>query len=156
MSGFTPPGNPVSTRVTFNSGTIDFGNSRIVDIDNITFALEWTTAPLFILGSIKPQDLVRHTQKTTLTGKLKSYPAEMDMIVAGSSTLGNPNQANTLDGQPAFQSPVVTLYDRNNKEYQYQFINAIFKSNKMTARMEDYAEWDFELESIDVLELISQ
>lgn len=151
---FTPPGTPVSSRVSFNSGTLDFGNSRIIDIDNITLTLEWTTNPLFVLGSIKPQDLVRHTQKVTMSGKLKSYPAEMDMIVAGSSTIGGAtNQANTLDGQPTFQNPVVTLFDRNNKEIQYQFSNAIFKSNKLTSKMEDYSEWDFELEAIDILEI---
>lgn len=152
---FTPPGNPVSTRVSFNSGTIDFGNTRIVDIDNIALSIEWTTEPLFVLGSIKPQDLVRHTQKTSLTGKLKSYPAEMDYIVMGSSSIGSPSQAITLDGQPTFVNPVVTLFDRNGKEYQYQFINAMFKSNKLTAKMEDYSEWDFELDSIDILELIT-
>jgi hypothetical protein len=156
MPGFTPPGNNVNSRVVFNSGTIDFGNTRIIDIDNIALTIEWTTLPLMILGSIKPQDLVRHSQKTSLSGKLKSYPEEMDMIVMGSSAIGSPNQAITLDGQPTFQNPVVTLFDRNGKEYQYQFINAIFKSNKLTAKMEDYAEWDFELDSVDILELMTQ
>ncbi len=150
--GFTPPGTPIASRVSFNSGNIDFGNERIVQVDNISISLEWTTAALFVLGSIKPQDLVRHSQKVTMSGKIKSYPAEMDLIVAGSSTIGTPNQANTLDGQPTFQNPVVTLFDRNGKEIQYQFSNAIFKSNKLTAKMEDYTEWDFELEAMDITE----
>lgn len=150
---FTPPGNNITSRASFNSGNIDFGNSRIVQVDNVTVSLEWTTLGLYVLGSIKPQDLVRHTQKVMMSGKIKSYPAEMDMIAAGSSTIGSPNQANTLDGQPTYQNPVVTLFDRNNKEIQYQFSNAIFKSTKMTARNEEYTEWDFELESIDIVEL---
>lgn len=150
---FTNPGTNITSRVSFNSGTIDFGNTRIVQVENINISLEWSIADLFVLGSIKPQDKVRHSQKVSMSGKIKSYPAEMDLIVAGSSTLGSINQANTLDGQPTFQNPVVTLFDRNGKEIQYQFSNAIFKSNKLTAKMEDYTEWDFELEAMDITEL---
>lgn len=151
---FTNPGNNIKSRVTFNSGTIDFGNERVVQVDNVSISLEWTIADLFVLGSIKPQDKVRHSQKVHMSGKIKSYPAEIDLIVAGSSTVGGAtNQANTLDGQPTFQNPVVTLFDRNNNEIQYQFTNAIFKSNKLTSRNEDYGEWDFELESMDILEI---
>lgn len=151
---FLPQGNNIANRVSFNSGYINFGNSQIVQVDNVALSLEWTTLPLMVLNSIKAQDLVRHTQKVSMTGKIKSYPAELDMIVAGSSTIGGAtNQANTLDGQPTFQNPTVTLFDRNGKEIQYQLTSAIFKSNKLTTKNEDYSEWDFELDAIDIVEI---
>lgn len=153
MTGFTPAGSNLTSRYVFNSGTIDFGNSRIVAIDNVSVELAYTLTDLFILGSIKAADKVRHSQKVTMTGKLKSYSGELEMMAAGSSTIGTPNNANTLDGQPTMQNPVVTLYDRNNKEIQYQLLNALFKSTKLTSRQEDYSEWDFDLEAIDIVEV---
>jgi hypothetical protein len=42
---------------------------------------------------------------------------------------------------------------RNGKEIQYQFISALFKSTKAHLKAEDFTEWDFELESIDVKEI---
>lgn len=150
---FTPAGTNVPTRISFNSGTIDFGGNRIVEVDNLSLGVEWTTAPLYVLGSIKPQDLVRHSQKTMLSGKVKSFPAEMDAIALGSSQLGTPNELDTLDGQPTFTNPVVTLFDRNGKQIQYQFISALFKSTKANLKAEDFSEWDFELESIDIREI---
>jgi hypothetical protein len=152
-SGFSNPGSPITKRVTFNQGTIDFGNSRLVDVDNIALSIEYTMADLFILGSIFAADKVRHSQKISMTGKIKSYPAEMQMWALGSSVIATQNQANTVDGQPTFLNPVFTAYDRNNKEIQYQLLNAIFKSTKLTAKAEDYAEWDFELEAIDIVEI---
>lgn len=153
MSGFLGAGTILANRFSFNSGTLDFGNSRIVAIENITVELKYSIAPLLILGSIKAADLARHTQVVTLSGKLKSYAPELEMMVAGSSTIGSPNNANTLDGQPTLQNPVVTLYDRNNKEIQYQLSSALFSSTKLTAKMEDYSEWDFELTAIDIVEV---
>ena len=151
--GFQPAGSPVNNRFVFNSGQIDFGNSRIVAIDNISLEVQWTDLGLFIMNSIKMADLVRHSQKCTLTGKLKSYPLEMEMIALGSSAIGTPDNADTLDGQPTLQNPVVTLFDRNNKQIQYQFSSALFKSTKFTGKAEDYGEWDFEMVSIDVTEV---
>lgn len=150
---FTPAGTPVTNRFVFNSGQIDFGNTRVVAIDNVSLAVDWTDLILYIMNSVKGADIVRHSLKCSLTGKLKSYPLEMDMIAAGSSTIGTPDNALTLDGQPTLQNPVVTLFDRNGKEIQYQFNSALFKSNKLTAKAEDYAEWDFEMTSIDVTEV---
>ncbi len=153
MTAFIAAGTPVTTRIVFNSGTIDFGSDRIVEIDNIALTREWTTAPLYVLGSIKPQDLVRHTQKVMLTGQLKSFSPQLDQLAAGSSTTGTPSEIDLLDGQPTYTSPVVTLFDRNAKEIQYQLSGAIFKSNKLTAKMEDYAVFDFEIEAKDLVEL---
>src|SRR5271169_6042631 len=110
---FVSPGTNVPQRVVFNSGTIDFGNERLVDVDNVSLNLEWTTAPLLVLNSIKPQDLVRHSQKVTMTGKVKSWPAEMQEIAFGVSSAGTPNEIDTLDGQPSYQNPVVTFFDRD-------------------------------------------
>ncbi len=153
MSSFSTPGTSVTQRVVFNSGTIDFGTNRLVAIDNVSLSVEWTTAGLYVLNSIKPADLVRHTQKVTLSGKLKSWPAEMMQLAMGSSTAGTPNEIDTLDGQPTLLNPVVTFFDRNNKEIQYQFKNALFKSSKLSAKMEDFAEVDFEIEAMDILAL---
>ena len=150
---FNNPGTNLVSRIVFNSGAIDFGNSRIVQVDNVSLALEYSLTDLFVVGSIKAVDKVRHSQKVTMSGKLKSYPAELDMMLAGSSTIGAQNQANTLDGQPTFQNPTVTLFDRNGKQIQYQFTNALFKSSKLTSRNEEYSEWDFELEAIDITEI---
>lgn len=150
MTAFITPGTALTTRITFNSGTLSFGSSLAVQIDNVALNLEYTLSPLFTLNSIKPQAYNRSTQKISMTGKIKSFAPELYQAAMGSSTPGVPNGINTLDGQATFQNPVATFYDANGKEYQYQFTNALFKSYKMTAKMEDYAEWDFELEASDM------
>lgn len=147
---FTPAGSNIPARITFNSGTIDFGNSRVVEIDNVTLKNEWTLNPLYVLNSIKPQDYARSTQKITITGKIKSFAPELYDVTYGSSTIGTPQEIDTLDGQPTLQNPVLTFLDRNGKQYQYQVSGALFKSYNLTAKMEDYAEWDFELEAKDI------
>jgi hypothetical protein len=150
---FQPAGNSVTKRIVFNAGTIDFGGSRIVEVDNVSLSVEWTTAPLYVIGSIKPQDLVRHSQKVSLSASLKSYSPEFENIAYGSSTNGTPNEIDTLDGQPTLVSPIVTLFDRNGKEVQYQLSGAIVKSSKGAFKSEDYATFDFEIEAIDITEL---
>lgn len=153
MTNFSPAGNNVSQRISFNSGTLDFGNSRIVLIDNISISIEWGLADLFILGSIKPQYKAKHSQKVSLSAKTKSYEPELEMMILGSSSIGVPNNIFTLDGQATLQNPVVTLFDSNNKQVQYQLSGAVFKSTKLAAKMEDYSEWDIELESLDIVEV---
>lgn len=153
MQNFTPAGNNVSQRISFNSGTLDFGNSRIVLIDNITLTVEWGLADLFVLGSIKPQYKAKHSQKVSLSAKTKSYYPELEMLVFGSSSIGVPNNIFTLDGQATLQNPVISLLDSNNKQVQYQLSGAVFKSTKLSAKMEDYSEWDVELESLDIAEV---
>jgi hypothetical protein len=150
MSGFTSAGNNIKQRITFNSGTLDFGSSRAVEVDNITIDVEYTLLPLYVLNSIKPQDYTRASQKVAMTGKIKSFAPELYDLALGSSTIGTPQEIDTLDGQPTLVNPVLTFFDRNNNQYQYQFSGALFKSYKMNAKMEDYAEWDIELEAKDI------
>lgn len=147
---FINPGNSITQRVIFNSGVIDFGTNRLVEVDSAALNVEWSTAPLLVLNSIKPQDLVRHSQKVTLSGKVKSFAAEMNTLALGSSVVGTPVELDALDGQPTFTNPVFTVFDRNNKQIQYQFINALFKSTKASFKAEDYGEFDFELEAMDI------
>lgn len=147
---FTPAATSVTPHIVFNSGTLDFGNERQVDIDNIQMSLEYSLAPLYVLGSIKPQNYARHTQKVTLTAKLKSFSPGLLAMVAGSSNGSAPLNILTLDGQPTLLNPVATFYDSANNQYQYQFSNALFKSAKTSLKMEDYAEFDFELEASDI------
>ena len=156
MGAFIPTNNNITQRVTFNSGVLNFGNNQLVDLDNVALGVEWTMNPLFVLGSIKPQDYARSQQKVTLTGKIKSFAPEWIAQAMGSSTTGTPQEIDTLDGQPTLISPTITFFDRNAKEYQYQFTGAIFKSYKTTAKMEDYAEWDFELEAKDIVLVYTQ
>lgn len=153
MPAFLPTGTNITERITFNSGTLNFGNNTVVDLDNVSVAVDYTINDLYILNSIKPAANARSNQKVMLTAKVKSFPPELYMMALGSSTAGNPIEIDTLDGQPTLQSPVLTFFDRHNKQYQFQFTGAIFKSSKMTAKMEDYAEFDFELEALDLLAL---
>lgn len=147
---FPTPGTNITSRVSFNSGTIDFGANRLVQVDNVTLGWSATTEPLYVLGSIKAQDIVRHTSKAMLTGKIKSFAPEADALAYGTVVSGSPQIINVLDGQPTLLNPVVTLFDRNGKQIVYQFINALFKSSKVTMKAEDYSEFDFELDAIDI------
>jgi len=142
---FAAPGTNVTSRIVFNSGTLDFGSNRIVDVDNLTVKMEGTVEELYVLGSVLPQDLVRHTMKFSLTGKVKSFPMEMNQMFMGSSVASTPLELDIIDGQPSLQNPVLTLWDKNGKEIQYQFTGAIFKSSAGAFKQETYAEFDFEL-----------
>lgn len=150
MANFNNTATPVPAHIVFNSGTIDFGAERQVMVDNISITLEYSLAPLFVLGSIKPQNYARHTQKVSLTAKLKSFSPGLVAMVAGSSNGSSPLNILTYDGQPTLLNPIASLFDSTGNEYQYQFSNAIFKNTKLTAKMEDYAEFDFELEASDI------
>lgn len=148
---FFPQGSNISNRITFNAGTINFGGQTLVQLDSATIAFEGTTLPLYSVGSIQPQALVRHSLKYTLTAKVRSFPPEIEAQAWGSSSAGTPSGVLPLDGQPTFVNPVVTLFDLNGKEYQYQFINAMWKSDKLSVKMADYAEWDIELDAMNML-----
>ena len=153
MGNFITGGTPIKQRYVFNYGYIDFGSNRLNAIENVTLTYEFSIADIYVLGSILRQDIARHTAKVSLEGTMKSYAPELEELAMGSSTTGTPQEIDLLDGQPTLQNPVVTLYDRNGNEIQYQFSNAMFSSNKLTAKAEDYAMWDFKLEAITVKEI---
>lgn len=150
MTQFTPAGNPVPSHIIFNSGVIDFGAERLVMVENVDMSLEYTLAPLYVLGSIKPQAYNRHTQKVTISAKIKSFAPSVFAMAAGSSAGSAPLNILTVDGQPTLLNPVATFFDAAGLQYQYQFNNAIFKSAKTSLKMEDYAEFDFEMEASDI------
>jgi hypothetical protein len=150
---FNPAGTSLPNRYVFNQGTIDFGTERVAAIDNISLSMEKSDIMLYVLGSIIGQDIAVHSVKATLSAKLKSFPGEIDSLAYGASTSGTPNENTVLDGQPTLQNPVVTLFDRNGKEIQYQLISAVFKSSKATMKSEDYAEFDIEIEALNIIEL---
>lgn len=147
---FVSTGTANPTYIFFNTGTLNFGAERVVNIDNVALTIEYSLSPLYILGSIKPQNYARHTQKVSMSCKIKSFSPGTLAMVTGSSGSASPTSILTLDGQPTLQNPVATFFDNLGNEVQYQFSNAIFKSSKLTARAEDYAEFDFELEASDV------
>jgi hypothetical protein len=153
---FSGGGTNVSNRITFNTGTLNFGGTQPVQVDNITISFEGTTLPLYTIGSVVPQALVRHSLKFGMTGKVKSFPPELEAMAFGSSSIGTPNNISVYDGQPTFTNPVLTVYDLNNKEYQYQFTNAIFKSTKATFKAADYAEWDIEIDAMSIACIYTQ
>jgi hypothetical protein len=147
---FQTPGTNVTPRIVFNAGTLDFGSNRLVELDNLSFGVEYSTILLYVLGSIKGQDNVRHSEKVSLSAKVKSFSAEADQLAYGTTVSGSPMTVTVMDGQPSLTNPVLTLTDRNGKEIQYQLFNAIFKSSKVTVKAEDYAEFDLELEASDI------
>ena len=153
MTSFATAGSNVTQRIVFNEGTLDFGSNRIVELKNVALNVEWTLNTLYVLNTIKPADIARHSQKIELTAKVISYSPELDSLTWGASTPGTPNEISTLDGQATMQSPVLTLFDRNGKEIQYQLSGAVVKSSKATMASEAYAEWDFALEAKDIIAL---
>lgn len=150
---FIPGGTNTTTRLVFNSGTLDFGSNRLVDVDNIVITYEFSVADIYVLGSIKRADIARSNQKVTVTGMIKSFSPELEMFSLGSSTTGTPQEIDAPDAQPTLINPVFTAFDRNGKQIQYQIINALFKSNKATFKAEEYGTWDFEIDAIDIKEV---
>ena len=151
MSGsFTTPGSNVPARVTFNSGTIDFGLNRLIDVDNLKIDVKWTAVPMYVLNSIKMAALARSSQVVTISADLMSWSPEIDNLLYGSSTIGTPQEINSLDGQPTLQNPVITCFDSNGKEFQYQVLNAIFTEDSPTLTQEQYAKWSINMTAIDI------
>lgn len=156
MGNFINPGSNIPSRISFNSGTIDFGNSRLVNVENITIETKWSSAPMYVLNSIKMAFLARHSESVSISGQVQSFSPEMDMLSFASSTTGTPQEIDTLDGQPTLLNPVITLFDQNGKEFQYQVLNALFTSNKASLKNEAYTTWDFTIEAIDIKIIYTQ
>lgn len=147
---FQTQGTPITKRVTFNSGYLDFGTNELVNIDNIKLTVDSSMADLLVVNSIIAQDKVRHTMTVKMSFKVKNFSPEVEAILYGTSASGSPSSLTILDGQPTFQSPVLTVFDRNNKEIQFQLTNALIKSSAFTSAAEAYGEWDFELEATNI------
>jgi hypothetical protein len=151
MSGaFTAAGSPVPARVSFNSGTIDFGSNRLVDVTSLKIDLKWNGNPLYVLNSIKIAFLARSQESVSITGTINSWSPEMDNLLYGSSTTGSPQEIDTLDGQPTLINPVITCFDSNGKEFQYQVLNALFTAETVSLKQEDYTSWDFTITATDI------
>ena len=148
---FLPGGTPVSTRVSFNSGYFDFGSNRLVNVDNIKLDMNWQSAALYVLNSIKIQSLARHTEKITITGQITTFSTELDSIIYGSSSTGATITYTPLDGQPTLQNPTLTVYDASNKEYQFQIQGALFTKLSLNTTKEAFAIYDFSIEAEDLL-----
>jgi hypothetical protein len=153
MPSFSGAGTPITQRIVFNSGTLDFGSNRLVMLESVNVNWSAEVAEIYTLGSIIRQDIARHSVKVSLTGKIKSFAPELDMRALGSSTTGTPQEIDVLDGQPTLQNPVLTIFDKNGKQIQYQLVNAMFKSLKVATSAENYAEWDFEMDATNIVEV---
>ena len=149
-NSFNPAGTNVPQRVSFNSGTIDFGSNRLVDVNNLKIDLKWDGKPLYVLNSIKIQFLARASESVSVTGTINSWSPEMDNLLYGSSTTGTPQEIDTLDGQPTLVNPTITCFDSNGKEFQYQLINALFTAESVSLKQEDYSSWDFTIMASDI------
>jgi hypothetical protein len=150
MASFTTPGSNVGTRVTFNAGTIDFGNQRLVDVNNLKIDLKWDGKPLYVLNSIKIQFLARGNESVQVTGDINSWSPELDGLLYGSSTIATPSADFTLDGQPTLFNPVITCFDSNGKEFQYQVTGALFTAESVSLNQEDYGKWSFTIMASDI------
>jgi hypothetical protein len=148
---YTTAGVPESSYLFFNSGFLDFGNNRVVNLDSCKIDYSVSEASFYVLNSIKKAAHARHSLTVTITGKTKSFQPAIDALFFGSSS----NDATTtmysvLDGQPTAQNPVLTVYDQNNKEYQYQIYGALLTRYGISANQEAYSEWDFTLDCLDI------
>ena len=150
MGSFIAAGTPVKERVVFNSGQIDFGSNRLVDVESIKIDQKYSIARMYVLNSIKTANIARHSMGITITGKTMSFSPQMELLIYGSSSGTVPVELDILDGQATLQNPVITLYDANLNEFQYQVINAVFSNSSMTAGNEAYGSWDFTMEATDM------
>jgi hypothetical protein len=152
MSGFNPAGTPTPTRVVFNSGFIDFGNTRLVNVDNIKMDYKYTSVRMMALNTIKTVTIARSNQIVTVTGTVDTFSPEMEglMFASSGATTGSTTTYAALDGQPTLLNPTITVYDENNNEYQYQVTGAIFSADTATFTNEQFAKWDFTLDCIDL------
>lgn len=146
-------GTPLSSRVTFNSGYVDFGNNRIVNLDNVKIETTVTDAQLRQLNSIKMAALKRKSLTVKMTGKVKSFNREMfETYFGSSSTDGSGTLISFFDGQQTTLNPVFTAYvdDLANKPFQCQLTNAVILAMPVTASIENYGEVDFDMIATDI------
>jgi len=146
-------GTPLSYAITFNSGYLDFGNNRIVTLDNVKVEPTVTTVELRQLNSIKMASLKRKGFTVKLTAKLKSWNKEpFSTFFGASSTDGTGQLITFLDGQQTTFNPVFTAFidDNQAKPFQCQLVNAVIESLPLTASVENYGEVDVSITAIDI------
>ena len=96
----------------------------------------------------------RHGFKPTAKAKVKSFNRELLGFLLGSSGVdGSGMDFVTVDGQNVLTrcSVKAIVDDSSNKAVEFQFTNAIIAGNFQAAfKMEDAAEFDFEIHAQDV------
>lgn len=150
-----PASTEVTPRLIFNSGYIDIGTSRLVDVDNVSIELSFGEKELRRLNSIKMAAHKRMTFKCSLKAKVKSINQEVMAAIMGTSASDTPSGSliTVKDGQYTAQiNPVFTAYvdDDAAKPIQFQFTDAIFTRFPTTANLEDFGEQDLEMTARDV------
>ena len=148
-------GTAVTENLIFNSGVVTIGSSKLADITDITITTEFTTKPLYVLGSIKSRVIKRTEFKCGFKSKVTSFNTALLSYLYGSSTVdGAGIDLNVVDGQQAsIASLAVTCYIGNDttQPVQFQFSNAVIKSAPMTLKMNDFSDVDLEVEATDVV-----
>lgn len=148
---FNPAGSNLPTRVVFNSGFIDFGNMRLVNVDNVKVDYKYTSVRMMALNTIKTVTIARSNQIVTVTGTVATFSPEMEgLMFASSGSSAGVTTYSALDGQPTLLNPTITVYDESNNEYQYQVTGAIFSADTASFTNEQFAKWDFTLDCIDL------
>jgi hypothetical protein len=148
-----PEGTTIEQRLFFNSGYIDFGSNRLVDVDNVTVETVFSEKELRRLNSIKMSSHKRSTLKCSLRGKTKSINHEVMYKLMGKQTVEVSGRTISVeDGQASALNPVFTTYinDDVNQPVQFQFTDAILTANPTAATLENFGEMDFTLESRDI------
>lgn len=147
-------GSELTPRLIFNSGYIDIGSDRLVNVDNVSIELSFGEKELRRLNSIKMGAHKRTTFKCSLKAKVKSINQEVFAIVMGASAVDTPSGSliSVTDGQTAQIDPVFTAYvdDDPTKPIQFQFTDAIFTRFPTMANLEDFGEQDLEMSARDV------
>jgi hypothetical protein len=146
-------GTPVNERLIFNSGFIDFGSNRIVDVDNAAVEISFSEGELRRLNSIKLASHKRKTFKCGLKAKVKAMSKEVFGTIFGTTaTDGSGTLITVKDGQPTQLDPVFTAYvdDDVAKPIQFQFTDAVCMSMPVTSSLENYGEYDLDLACRDV------
>ena len=146
-------GTPVNERLLFNSGFIDFGSNRLVDVDNVAVDITFSEKELRRIASIKIAAHKRATFKCGLKAKIKSMSKEVYAAILGTSAVDGTGELITIkDGQPTTLNPVFTAYvdDDLTKPIQFQFTDAICTAIPLTVNLESFGEVDLTLTARDV------
>jgi hypothetical protein len=146
-------GIPLVSQINFNSGYLDFGSQRIVNLDNIKIEPTVSIVELRQLNSIKMVAIKRKGFTVKLTAKFKSWDKEPFATFFGESSVDGSGQLLTFhDGQQNSLDPVFTAFidDDVSKPFQCQLIGAVIESLPLTASVENYGEVDVTITAMDI------